>query len=211
MKRFAYVIDDDEAVRASLRALLAARDDRIVVCFASGDAFLNDIDQREPGVVLLDLHMPGMSGMDVLTEMAAWPDRFATVMVTGQGDVPRAVQAMQMGAIDFLEKPYDHQALFNSVDRGFDLLDRAGANATRARAARELILGLSRRERQIVELMIDGKSNRGMAEALDLSVRTVEVHRANVMAKLNASSLSDVIHMAYAARLTPLDDGNAKG
>ncbi len=199
MSEFAYVIDDDEAVRLSLRTLLGARDNRLVMTFASAEAFLADIDQREGGVVLLDLHMPGISGLDLLARLAPMRDRFATIIVTGQGDVPLAVQAMRGGAIDFLEKPYDHHALFSAVDRGFALLEQSAGMAERVLAARRRVDALSRRELEVLRHLVAGASNRAMAEAMGLSVRTVEVHRANVMAKLEVSSLSRAIALAQIA------------
>ncbi len=201
MGQFAYVIDDEEAMRASLRALLATRDNLLMMTFASADAFLTGIVHRKPGVVLLDLNMPGRSGLDVLATLSPMRDRFPTIMVTGQGDVPVAVKAMRLGAIDFLEKPYDHHALFEAVDRGFAELDRAAGAASRAQAARERIALLSPRERQILALLVGGLSNRMMAEHLGLSIRTVEVHRAKVMAKLDVPSLPAAVNLAHAAGL----------
>lgn len=199
MSEFAYVIDDDEGVRVSLRALLGARDNRLVLSFASAEAFMVGLETREPGVVLVDIHMPGMSGMELLTSLQPWRDRFPVVVMTGQGDVPLAVKAMQLGAIDFLEKPYDHHALFAAVDRGFEALQQVATVVSRTLAARERIDALSPRERQILAMLVAGDSNRVMAERLGLSVRTVEVHRANLMAKLGVPSLSGVINLAHAA------------
>lgn len=199
MSQFAYVIDDEEAVRVSLRALLGVQGNRLVVTFPSADAFFETIADREPGVVLADLHMPGMSGIDLLIALQPFGARFPVIMVTGQGDIPLAVKAMRLGAVDFLEKPYDHQALFNAVDHGFDLLAKSASGRERETIARAKIATLSRREREILDLLINGASNRGMADQLGLSVRTVEVHRAKVMAKLDASSLSAAINLAYCA------------
>ncbi len=201
MAQFAYVIDDDAAVRASLRALLTARDNQLVMAFSCGEAFLDDLDSREGGVVLLDLHMPGMSGMHVLEQMAAHRSRFPTIMLTGRGDVPIAVQAMRLGAVDFLEKPYDHKALFAAIDRSFARLDSMAQADERRSAAQQLIGMLSAREHEVLTLIVEGASNKAMAEQLGLSVRTVEVHRANVMAKLNVSSVSAAVHLTYAAHM----------
>lgn len=201
MSEFAYIVDDEEAVRVSLRALLGTRGDRIVTGFASAEAFLADIGEREAGVLLLDLHMPGLSGLQLLKRIEAERDRFPTIVVTCRGDVPLAVQAMRLGAVDFLEKPYDHQALFAAVDRAFASLRETEATTVRKQQARTRIGGLSPREREVLMLLVDGASNRDMAEQMGLSVRTVEVHRANLMAKLNAPSLPAAIHLVHAAGL----------
>jgi two-component system response regulator FixJ len=197
-------VDDEEAVRASLRALLGTYANRVVLMFASAEAFLESIAERESGVLLLDLHMPGMNGVELLERMAPWRERFPTVMVTGRADVPLAVKAMRLGAIDFLEKPYDHHALFDAVDRGFAALEHnAAANAV-AERARARVATLSPRELQVMEMLISGATNRQMAEALELSVRTIEVHRANLMHKLEAPNLSAVINTGRAAGMSAM-------
>ncbi len=199
MSEFAYVIDDDEAVRVSLRALLGAQGERVVVAFASAEAFLAELDDRPAGVLLLDLHMPGMSGMALLNRLGQDLARFPAIVVTGRGDVPLAVKAMLAGAIDFLEKPYEHQALFAAVDRGFASLRASENIVLRQQQARARIGHLSPREREVLMLLVDGASNRAMADQLGLSVRTVEVHRANLMAKLNVTSLPAAINLVHAA------------
>jgi len=199
MAEFAYVIDDEDAVRASLRALLGTAANRIVLTYADGESFLAEIEEREPGVVLIDLHMPGMSGMEIVARLASLKDRFPAIVVTGQGDIPLAVQAMRSGAIDFLEKPYESQAMFAAVDRGFALLAQQAAQSMRRHQAQDRLAQLSARERDIFDLLVSGASNKDMAVRLGLSVRTVEVHRAHVMEKLEAESLPAVLHLAYAA------------
>lgn len=194
-----YVVDDDEAVRLSLQALVGTRPATLVETFASGDDFLAAIESRERGVVLLDLHMPGTSGIDILAALVPLQRRFPVVMVTGQGDIALAVQAMRLGAVDFLEKPYDHELLFAAIDRSNDQILEGRAIDERSDGARRRIAELTRREREIFDLMVDGASNRAMADRLGLSVRTVEVHRANLLAKLELPSLSAVIRLAYVA------------
>lgn len=207
MSQFAYIIDDEEAVRVSLRALLGTRGNRLILTFASADAFLEQLAEREPGVILLDLHMPGMSGTDLLARLNPVRARFPTIMITGQGDIQLAVKAMRLGAIDFLEKPYDPEILFEVVDRGFEQLDKSSSQREREAEARAKIKTLSPREREILDLLIAGASNRSMADDLGLSVRTVEVHRAKVMSKLDVSSLSGAINLAYTAGIIQTGQG----
>lgn len=209
MSRFVYIVDDEEAVRASLRALLATQPNLIVQPFSGGEQFLAEIDEREAGVVLLDIHMPGMSGMAVMRELQPLAGRFPTIIITGQGDVQLAVQAMKLGAIDFLEKPYGHQALFAALELGFSGLERARDEGDRKNGALSRINLLSSRERQVFGLLIDGNSNKAIAEQLTLSVRTVEVHRANLMGKLAVGSLPEAIRLAFTAGIVPSANGHS--
>lgn len=199
MTQFAYVVDDEEAVRTSVRALLGTRPNLFVSGFASGTAFLDGIEDRENGVVILDVNMPGLSGLEVLKELLPHDHRFASIIITGQGDIGMAVQAMKTGAVDFLEKPYEPDALFRAVDSAFDSLKEAQTRAERAKEALARIEALSPRERSVLQLLIDGQPNKVMASNLGLSIRTVEVHRANVMSKLGVSSLSEVMRLAFSA------------
>ena len=205
MSQFAYVVDDDDAVRLSVRALLSTRPGLFVSGFASGDAFLDGVEDRESGVVILDVNMPGLSGLDVLKQLAPYEHRFSAIVITGQGDIAMAVQAMKFGAVDFLEKPYRPDELFAALDNAFDLLAEARKRAERAEIASALIKDLSPRERSVLCLLIEGMPNKLMANQLGLSVRTVEVHRANVMAKLGVTSLPDVMRLAFHAGLVEQD------
>lgn len=205
MSQFAYVVDDDDAVRLSVRALLSTRPGLFVSGFASGDAFLDGVNDRESGVVILDVNMPGLNGMDVLKRLAPLEHNFATVVITGQGDIGMAVQAMKLGAVDFLEKPYRPDELFAALDNAFDMLTEARRRAERCEVASALIQDLSPRERSVLSLLIEGMPNKLMASQLGLRVRTVEVHRANVMAKLGVNSLPDVMRLAFHAGLVEQD------
>ena len=205
MSQFAYVVDDDDAVRLSVRALLSTRPGLFVSGFASGDAFLDGVEDRESGVVILDVNMPGLSGLDVLKRLVPYEHRFSAIVITGQGDITMAVQAMKFGAVDFLEKPYRPDELFAALDNAFDLLAEARKRAERSEIASALIKDLSPRERSVLSLLIEGMPNKLMANQLGLSVRTVEVHRANVMTKLGVNSLPDVMRLAFHAGLVEQD------
>lgn len=201
MSKFVYVVDDEAAVRDSLRTLIGTRGNLLIQAFASGEAFLDVLADRESGVVLLDMHMPGPSGIDVLRALADAPQRFAAVIITGQGNVPLAVQALRLGAIDFLEKPYRPEALFDALDRAFADLDQS-ADHDRVRAiSRSKLQSLSEREREVLMLLIDGASNKLVADRLGIALRTAELHRANLMTKLGAPNLSALFHLALVAGL----------
>ncbi|WP_448657876.1 response regulator transcription factor [Sphingomonas sp. CJ99] len=199
MVRFVYIVDDEEDVRNSLRALLGSRPNWMATGYASGDAFLDGVESREDGVVLLDIRMPGTSGMDVLRTLRPLSARFPVVMVTGSGDVRSAVDSMKLGAVEFVEKPYQPQQLFDAIDLGFKALDEAREREQLRSDALKLIGRLSPRERSVLDLLIDGAPNKVIADRLGLSVRTVEVHRANLMDKLEAKSLSAVLRLAFHA------------
>lgn len=199
MVRFVYIVDDEEDVRNSLRALLGARPNWMATGYASGDAFLDGVESREDGVVLLDIRMPGTSGMDVLRTLRPLSARFPVVMVTGSGDVRSAVDSMKLGAVEYVEKPYQPQQLFDAIDLGFKTLDEAREREQLRSDALKLIGRLSPRERSVLDLLIDGAPNKVIADRLGLSVRTVEVHRANLMDKLEANSLSAVLRLAFHA------------
>ncbi|MEZ5709949.1 MAG: response regulator [Blastomonas sp.] len=201
MTRFVYIVDDEEDVRASQRALLGVNSDMIAQGFADGEAFLDELSERDAGVVLLDINMPGMSGIDLLKELRTRQCDWPVVVITGQGEVTLAVRAMKLGAIDFLEKPYDPAALFAALDIGFAALEKVEQAEIHRQRAMDSVAQLSPREQEIFGQLILGSTNRQISEVLHISVRTVEVHRANLMAKLQAKSLSDVLHVAFAAGL----------
>lgn len=204
MARAIYLVDDDEAVRASLRALLSLQPERDVQAFRNGDDFLQAADALDSGVVLLDFHMPGSTGLDVLAALRERSNtRFAVIVVTGEGNVPLAVQAMKAGAIDFLEKPYDAGTLLQSIEVAFSRLHADAAAAARTRQAEVQIEALSPRERDVLTGLIDGRANKMIAYDLDISARTVEIYRANLMTKLGVHSLPEALRIAFAAGLIP--------
>lgn len=202
MTRTIYIVDDDDAVRASLHSLLSLQPDLVVRSYRSGDAFLEEVAELDPGVLLLDFHMPGATGLDVLQAIRGKPN-FASVVLTGQGNVTLAVQAMQAGALDFIEKPYEAEMLLELVENAFRQLERESESAARVDAAKSRISKLSPRETDVLKGLIEGRSNKIIAYELDISPRTVEIYRANLMDKLDVRSLSEALRIAFAAGLFP--------
>ena len=204
MMRSVYIVDDDDPVRLSLQMLLQQIPGLIVRGYASGDAFLAAIDAEDRGVLLLDFHMPGTTGLDVLRALQPKRERFATIMLTGRGDVGIAVQAMKIGALDFLEKPYDPDQLIEVVDAAFCRFEDDCVRNARVEDARSRVATLSPREREVLLGLIEGRANKVIAHDLDLSPRTVEIYRANMMEKLDVASLSEALRLAFAAGLVTL-------
>ncbi len=202
MTRTIYIVDDDDAVRASLHSLLSVRPDLIVRGYRSGDAFLEQESELDAGVVLLDFHMPGSSGLDVLIKLDRAP-KFVPIVLTGQGNVGLAVQAMKAGALDFIEKPYEAEFLLKVIDQAFSKLEEDGEAAARTATAENKIAKLSPRETDVLKGLIEGRSNKIIAYELDISPRTVEIYRANLMEKLEVRSLSEALRIAFAAGLFP--------
>lgn len=196
-----YIVDDDQAVRQSLHGLLSERPNLVIRVFASGDAFLDNIEASDGGVLLLDFQMPGRNGIEVMRELQDRSAKFLTIMLTGQGDISLAVQAMKAGATDFLEKPYDPHHLLNLLDEAFARFSETSGIAQRREQARERIARLSPREHEVLMGLIEGRPNKVIAHQLDLSPRTVEIYRANMMEKLDVSSLSEALRLAYAAEV----------
>src|SRR5262249_4628147 len=193
-----HVIDDDEAVRQSIEFLLrtsgvSAR------TYDSASAFLDALPNVESGCIITDVRMPGISGIDLLRRLGEMRIRIPVIVVTGHGDVPLAVEAMKNGAADFLEKPFDDELLLGSVRSA---LNRSQENAERdaERAEVEARLStLTNREREVLEGLVAGKPNKVIAFDLAISPRTVEIYRANVMTKMEAASLSELVRMALVA------------
>ncbi|SDC23362.1 two component transcriptional regulator, LuxR family [Sphingomonas sp. YR710] len=199
-----YVVDDDDALRQSVELLLEAAGDFRVSAFASGDAFLEAAAELESGCVLLDINMPGANGLDVLRKLTSVTERFETLLLTGQGDISLAVEAMKAGAGDFIEKPYDDRALLDAIGAAFDRLEDRVRQAGAVQEARELIERLTPRERDVLLGLIDGKANKIIAYELDISPRTVEIYRANLMDKLEVRSVAESVRIAFAAGLVPV-------
>ncbi len=196
-----YIVDDDQAVRQSLHGLLSERPNLVIRVFASGDAFLDNIEASDGGVLLLDFQMPGRNGIEVMQALQQRNAKFLTIMLTGQGDISLAVQAMKAGATDFLEKPYDPHHLLNLLDEAFARFSETSDIAERREQARARIARLSPREHEVLMGLIEGRPNKVIAHQLDLSPRTVEIYRANMMEKLDVSSLSEALRLAYAAEV----------
>jgi FixJ family two-component response regulator len=196
-----YVVDDDEAVRDSMRWLLEANGFE-VRCFESAEAFLATDALREPvGCLVLDVRMPGLSGLALQDEMLRRGSSMPVIVVTGHGDVPMAVDTMKKGAVDFLQKPFSDERLCALVR---DSLARAADSHRLALDARELeerMERLTTRERQVLERIVAGRLNKQIADDLGISIKTVEAHRANIMEKLLARSMAELMRIAIRARV----------
>jgi two-component system response regulator FixJ len=202
MIRNIYLIDDDDAVRASLHGLLSLRSDLVVRNFRSGDQFLERAPDLESGVLLLDYHMPGKNGLEVLEQLSSLSHgRFLTIILTGEGNIDVAVQAMKAGALDFLEKPYKADALLETINKAFDRMEHESAGSAQIESARAKVDVLSPRERDVLTGLIEGRSNKVIAYNLAISPRTVEIYRANLMTKMGVRSLSEALRVAFAAGL----------
>jgi two-component system, LuxR family, response regulator FixJ len=194
-----FVVDDDSGVRSSIRILLKSVGINTTV-FASAKEFLAAYDPRQPGCLVLDIRMPGMSGMELQLELNRLGAVIPVVFITGHGDVPMAVEAMQQGAFDFLQKPFRDQDLIHRIQKALerDATHRVALQQTAAIKA--CLESLTPREREVLELLADGKQNKVMAGELGLSQRTVEIHRANVMEKMQAKSVAQLVRMLLDVR-----------
>jgi two-component system response regulator FixJ len=193
MIEFVYIIDDDADVRLDLRELVSSGGGRIVQTFATAEAFLERAPELDPGVVLLDLALPGMSGLELLEQLPSQRSHFVVLIQSGRGNIQAAVQAVRIGALDFLEKPYSRATLFAAIERAFELLRLSTAERVRRAEARRRYDTLSERERQIAELLLHGSTNRDIAHQLSISVRTAEVHRTKLMTKMRVDSLAELV------------------
>jgi two-component system response regulator FixJ len=203
-ERVIYIVDDDPALLESA-ALLLGPSGYVVKKFRSGVSFLSQVPEAEPGCVLLDVGMPELTGMDVLKRLGDLSQRFAVVMLTGVGDVALAVRAMKSGAVDFIEKPCSYDALLAAVRESFDRLESVAADEQAVEDARGRVAHLSAREREVLRRLLSGWPNKVIAYQMGLSTRTVEMHRANIMDKLQARGLPMAVRMGLAAGLEPVD------
>lgn len=193
-----FVVDDDEAVRDSLASLLEAAG-HTVETFASARAFLDAHASRQSGCLVVDIRMPDMDGLTLQERLAAEGARLPVIVVTGHGDVPLAVRAMKAGALDFIEKPFMEDAILQSVARALALAQSASVEENAAAGIAERLAGLTPREREVFDRLMAGKPNKVIAYELAISPRTVETHRARVMDKMQAQSLSHLVRMALQA------------
>jgi two-component system response regulator FixJ len=196
--RAVYVIDDDEAVRESLSLLLESRA-LPVQTFASAREFLAVAPSVPPGCIVTDLRMPGMDGLQLLQRLREHNLRLPVIVMTGYGEVPLAVQALKAGAIDFIEKPFPSQALFDAIQSALQAIDDMRHNDPAVRQIVERLASLTPREREVMDEVVEGKQNKLIAYHLGISRRTVENHRARVMEKMHAPSLSALVRMVVAA------------
>jgi two-component system response regulator FixJ len=198
-----FIVDDDEAVRDSLTALFESAG-FAVESYATGQAFLDAHHSGMAGCLLLDVRMPDMSGLDLQQRLAgADTEGLHVVIITGHGDIPMAVQAIKAGAADFIEKPFDDQSIMDCVRRVLTEPAAPRARATPGDAETAGILLLTPRERDVLEQLVIGRPNKLIGYELGISPRTVEIHRARVMQKMNANSLSHLVRIALAAGVDP--------
>ena len=193
-----YVVDDDEAVRDSLQWLLEGKDYR-VKCFESAESFLSRFDPREVACLIADIRMDGMSGLELQDRLIERKSPLPVVFITGHGDVPMAVTTMKKGAMDFIEKPFKEEELLGLVERMLEEARTAFAHSQEAASRDALLSRLTTREAQVLERIVAGRLNKQIADDLGISIKTVEAHRANIMDKLGARTMADLMRIALRA------------
>ena len=193
-----FIVDDDADIRDSLRSLLEAAGFK--TCgFASAEGFLADASAKR-GCLIADVRMPGMSGLELLGEIRQRRWHLPVIVMTGHADIPLAVRVMNAGAVDFLEKPFASTRLTESVQRALELGPGLRPQNEATRTARKLLAHLSSRERTVLEKLVQGQPNKTVAHELGISARTVEIHRAHIMLKMDASSLADLVRAVLTAQ-----------
>ena len=194
-----YVVDDDEAVRDSLQWLLEGKDYR-VKCFDSAESFLSRFDPREIACLIADIRMEGMSGLELQDRLVERKSPLPIVFITGHGDVPMAVTTMKKGAMDFIQKPFKEDELVSLVERMLERAKDTFAEFQSAASRDALLSKLTSREAQVLERIVAGRLNKQIADDLGISIKTVEAHRANIMEKLNANTVADLLKIALGAQ-----------
>ncbi|OQW95983.1 MAG: DNA-binding response regulator [Beggiatoa sp. IS2] len=190
-----YIVDDDEDLRHSVCFLVELAGLTAKMC-ASANEFLQEYDPAKPGCLLVDVHMPGMSGLELQALLKTKQLSLPVIIITGNADVQMAVQAMKVGALDFIEKPLDNDLLLARIRDCINVSKNAYNQHLRQEESATRLASLTQREREVMELLVQGKLNKVIAADLGISPRTVEIHRANIMQKLQARSLSDVVKIA---------------
>ncbi len=205
-----YVIDDDESIRELLGWLMKRNGIR-AESFPNAKSFLKAYQPGAPGCLVLDLYMPGMSGLDLQRYLIDTGIEMPVIFLSGRADVPKAVLAVKSGAIDFIEKPFDYRQIVDLVRDCLrrDAQSRAGREEARARADR--LATLTQREREVLERVIAGKVNRLIAEEMQISIKTVEAHRARIMEKLAVDSVAELVQATLGARAPDRAGGGARG
>ena len=190
-----YVVDDDEAVRDSLQWLLEGKDYR-VRCYDSAESFISRYAPREVACLIADIRMGGMTGLELQDRLIERRSPLPIVFITGHGDVPMAVNTMKKGAMDFIQKPFKEEELLSLVERMLDEARDAFAEYQSAASRDALLSKLTGREAQVLERIVAGRLNKQIADDLGISIKTVEAHRANIMEKLNANTVADLLKIA---------------
>ena len=204
--RLVHLVDDDEAIRRAASFMLRTSG-YVVKTYPSGTAFLAAAAEAAPGCILLDVRMPDIDGLEVQRTLKERHILWPVVIITGHGDVGLAVEAMKAGAVDFIEKPFAKDVLLGAIEEGFARIDDSQRRHTRADEAQARLEKLTGREHDVLEGLVRGHPNKTIAYDLGISPRTVEIHRANLMSKLEVASLSDALRLAFAAGL----GGRAEG
>jgi FixJ family two-component response regulator len=193
-----FVVDDDQAMRNSLKWLIESVGLKVKT-YASADEFINDYYPGRAGCLLLDVRMPGMSGLELQEQFVEQQIKIPIIIITGHGDVPMAVRAMKAGAVDFIEKPFNDELLLESIRNALIKdVDQRNVQSARADIATRLA-HLTPREHEVMEMVTSGRANKDIAKTLGVSSKTVEAHRARVMEKMQASSLAELVKMAIVA------------
>jgi len=198
-ERVVHLVDDDASVRRSVGFMLKTSGHQVQT-YESGAELLKNGSQLAQGCILLDIRMPGMDGLQVQQALQEKGVRLPVIIMTGHGDVGLAVKAMKAGALDFIEKPFEKIALFSSLDEGFRRLSQQEVTGERRKDAEVKLQALTARERDVLGGLAQGLPNKTIAYDLGISPRTVEIHRANLMSKLNVRSLSEALRIAFAAK-----------
>jgi FixJ family two-component response regulator len=189
-----FVVDDDPAIRFAMQALMESVDLQNEI-FDSADAFLESLGERRPGCLVLDIRMPGLGGLELQDELIDRGNTLPIIFITGHGDVPMAVEAMQKGAVDFIQKPFRDQDLLDRIATALKTDEERRAEHQQHAEVAERVARLTNREREVFDLVVTGKPNKVIAYELGVSQRTVEIHRARVMEKMQARSLADLVKM----------------
>jgi len=193
-----YVIDDDDAARESLEFLLRSAN-LVVKTYDSGTAFLHSLSQIAYGCIITDVRMPGLSGIELLRHLKDSDLKLPVIVITGHGDVPIAVEAMKLGAVDFFEKPFDGDKIIEAVQSALSDWQKDADRETERREVQDRLATLTPREREVLRALVAGNPNKVIAYDLGISPRTVEIYRANVMTKMKARSLSELVRLVLHA------------
>lgn len=193
-KYLIYVVDDDEAVRDSLAWLLEGTGYRVQV-FESAEKFLNRCDLNAVAVLILDIRMPGMTGLELQEVLASKASTLPIIFITGHGDVPMAVKAMKLGAADFIEKPFNELILRDLVSKMLAIAQKAKDQEREKMRNQALLDKLTSRQRQVLERIVAGRLNKQIADDLTISIKTVESHRASIMSKLNVNTVAELMRV----------------
>jgi FixJ family two-component response regulator len=193
-----FIVDDDASVRDSLRWLIESVQLK-VECYATAQEFMDEYQGQQTGCVVLDVRMPGISGLDLQEELRQQGFVLPVIIITGHADVPMAVRAFKSGVFDFIEKPFNDQHLIDRIQQAIEKSRSQVISLQRRQEARGRLKKLSSREKQVLDCIVAGSSNKKMARELDISIKTIETHRANLMSKMKAGSVSELVRVALLA------------